>query len=635
MTTQCTEEYTEIMHADRSINPSAQDVYYLFRKWREERYGKESGQEMFEKLENIVKEYNDKYQTDGGHAFLQQYVSGEVSQPLVLAVCTPLMARAHQIIQQSGELVYCDSTSSLDRFNCPLFTLSTSCSAGGIPLAVVITSGETEATITEALTFMKAVLPATAFYGRKELGPELCITDDCAAERAALKAVWPNTTYLLCIFHYLQCWWSWLMESKQRIPKSERQPIFNLVRKLVYVKSEGSLNAWYDTIMESVYATQYPHLADRLRQFWERRSEWALSYRVREVTRGNHTNNYAEGDIRILKEIIFDRVKAYNLIQMFEFLTTTMEQYFCNRLLDVAHSRYRPGIAVKYRHLYKSLDTITSMDRLSEHIYSVTENTRDGMDTFLTDMELGVCTCIKGYAGAPCKHQAAVAKAFGIFAVNIPPFHSKQARKLYAILARGGDKVMDTNFYSDLRDFDDIQISLQHQEHDTQHDTDTHLSDSPSPSISRSPIAPSMESELSHSPNTSISEPDIQIINQDLTNIVMDVTQRLSEGDHNFLSAIRKFISSYKHMQQSSVAPTATILYALHNFGKPDSKLDSQFFNTSSYCFRVCMGEWQEGEIHQNQCNWYQKEKEGTNKRYQDGTTRKAEKEIRKSTHDQ
>ena len=566
LTTETEEEYAERMHADRSINPTAQDVYYLFRKWREERYGKESGQEMFYKLESIIKAYNDKHQADGGHAFLRRYISGDstsTSQPLVLAVCTPLMARAHQLIQQSGELVYCDSTSSLDRYNCPLFTISTSCSAGGIPLAVVITSSETEATITEALTVMKTVIPSNAFYGRKELGPELCITDDCAAERAALKAVWPNTNYLLCIFHYLQCWWLWLMEAKQRIPKDERQSISNLIRKLVYVKSEGSLLAWYDTIMESTYATKYPHLVDRLRQFWERRSEWALSFRVREVTRGNHTNNYAEGGIRILKEIVFDRVKAYNLIQMFEFLTNTMEQYFSNRLLDIAHSRYRPGIAVKYRHLYKSLDTIVSTDKLSDHIYSVTDNTQHGTDTFLTDMELGVCTCIKGYAGAPCKHQAAVAKTFGIFAVNIPPFHSREARKLFATLAKG-DNVMETNFYSDLREYhmdatEDYSVpQLQG------HDTDTHLSDSP--------MSPSMTSEHSYSTNTSVSTPEIQSMNEDLISIVDDITYRLSDGDHNFISGVKKFINSYRYMQQSSVAPSATISYALHNFGKPDSK---------------------------------------------------------------
>ena len=174
-----------------------QDIYYLFKIWREEQYGKESGEEMFTKLEDIVGQYNKKYSCEGGRTFLQRYISNAsttTSQPLVLAVCTPLMARAHELIRQAGEVTYYDSTASLDRHNCPTFILSTSCSAGGVPLGVVITSGENEATITEALTFMKAVLPPHTFYRRNDQGPEIYITDDSSAERAALKTVWPNTT---------------------------------------------------------------------------------------------------------------------------------------------------------------------------------------------------------------------------------------------------------------------------------------------------------------------------------------------------------------------------------------------------------------------------------------------------------
>ena len=92
----------KILHADRSINPSVQDIYYLFKIWREEQYGKESGEEMFTKLEDIVGQYNKKYSCEGGHAFLQRYISNAsttTSQPLVLAVCTPLMARAHELIR--------------------------------------------------------------------------------------------------------------------------------------------------------------------------------------------------------------------------------------------------------------------------------------------------------------------------------------------------------------------------------------------------------------------------------------------------------------------------------------------------------------------------------------------------------
>ena len=39
------------------------------------------------------------------------------------------------------------------------------------------------------------------------------------------------------------------------------------------------------------YTTKYPNLHQRLDQFWEHRSEWALSYRVDKMMRGNHTSN--------------------------------------------------------------------------------------------------------------------------------------------------------------------------------------------------------------------------------------------------------------------------------------------------------------------------------------------------------
>ena len=108
------------------------------------------------------------------------------------------------------------------------------------------------------------------------------------------------------------------------------------------------------------YVTKYPQLAKRMQQFWERHDEWAISHRIDSyqydcllsssldlMIRGNHTDNYAEAGMRVLKEIVLGRMKAYNLIQMFQFVTTTMEAYFTNRLLDIAHSRYRPRVALK------------------------------------------------------------------------------------------------------------------------------------------------------------------------------------------------------------------------------------------------------------------------------------------------
>ena len=59
------------------------------------------------------------------------------------------------------------------------------------------------------------------------------------------------------------------------ISKEDRQPIFNLVRRLVYIRSEASLHAWYTAILELTYATSNPYLVKHIQQLWRWRSEWA------------------------------------------------------------------------------------------------------------------------------------------------------------------------------------------------------------------------------------------------------------------------------------------------------------------------------------------------------------------------
>jgi len=78
---------------------------------------------------------------------------------MVVAICTPLMSRVHQYLQQSGEMVFCDSTSIFDRFNTSLFILAISNSYGGLPLGAIITSDEQEETITQGLKLLQQVIP--------------------------------------------------------------------------------------------------------------------------------------------------------------------------------------------------------------------------------------------------------------------------------------------------------------------------------------------------------------------------------------------------------------------------------------------------------------------------------------------
>ena len=179
-------EETNIL-ADRSRNPKVSDVYNLFHKWRKSNLGVRSGKQSFTELERRVHIYNDANGDIGGKAIIQKYCKGRsnddegVGQLLILAICTPLMSRVHRYTLQSKELVYIDASSSFEKFNNPLFVMSTSSAAGGLPLGIVITSAESAGVIHKGMTALKGLLPDTAFYSNG-----YPVKDDSLSERGGL-----------------------------------------------------------------------------------------------------------------------------------------------------------------------------------------------------------------------------------------------------------------------------------------------------------------------------------------------------------------------------------------------------------------------------------------------------------------
>lgn len=133
-----TDEMKQYSLADRAINPSVKDICRLFQQWRKKHYGSEDGKPLFERLQVEVNKYNEAYSNQNGKAVFQWYKGGNCAisdetnedppppkkhkrelsdKPLILAICTLLMSRAHKYVCQAGELVFCDSSSSMDRFN--------------------------------------------------------------------------------------------------------------------------------------------------------------------------------------------------------------------------------------------------------------------------------------------------------------------------------------------------------------------------------------------------------------------------------------------------------------------------------------------------------------------------------------
>lgn len=73
-----------------------------------------------------------------------------------------------------------------------------------------------------------------------------------------------------------------------------------------------------------------------------RHEEWAICLRNDLRTRGHNTNNFVESAVKVVKEKVLHRLKAFNVTQLVDFVITRMEAYYIRRLTDVANNR-KPG----------------------------------------------------------------------------------------------------------------------------------------------------------------------------------------------------------------------------------------------------------------------------------------------------
>lgn len=192
------------------------------------------------------------------------------------------------------------------------------------------------------MTMLQDLFPTSAFYGMGS--PANIMIDDSSAERDGLH----NSSIFLCSFHFLQSIWRWLLNSKHGIHIDERRYLMELVRKLVYAKTESELKAEYASFEKDATVKKYQKFISHIQGNWVHRKEWAICFRSAATMRGINTNNYAELGIRILKDIVFRRVKAYNLIQLLEFITVTFDLYYKRA---VAYNRMDRYISLRYKGL--------------------------------------------------------------------------------------------------------------------------------------------------------------------------------------------------------------------------------------------------------------------------------------------
>ena len=361
--------------------------------------------------------------------------------------------------------------------------------------------------------------------------------DELASQREALRNVWPNARLLLCLFHYLQRWWKWLWEGKQGIDKDDRKEIMQFVRKLVYTKEITDLSTLLSEEIKdpSSIIAKYSNVLKRVKDMQENEEEWAIAHRYAITTRGKHTNNYSEASVRILKDRVFERTQAYNLVQMFQFLSKTLELYFEKRLLDVAHNRPSTHLKLPSSEREKIKEP-AFLEKLGETMYRF-QYTNDHTRNYLVDVELGVCSCPVGISGSPCKHQAFAIKELSLPSVNFVPQYSTEGRRLFAIIE---NKIPDTSFFASVHQ-KEYDTSIKEQSNDQGGQHISHLGKGDSSEVFNS------EHEVDSKNSDGISEehindsgPNTQKLIDGLKTIFDDMCSRLKESDQNY----REFYSS-------------------------------------------------------------------------------------------
>jgi hypothetical protein len=93
------QELVELL-ADRSKNPDYGYVVRLFQEYRENTLGSPNGKKMFERLGEVVENYN---LSGNGKAVLQEF-DAEVGKSFILCIVTGLMCRIHEKVSQAGEI---------------------------------------------------------------------------------------------------------------------------------------------------------------------------------------------------------------------------------------------------------------------------------------------------------------------------------------------------------------------------------------------------------------------------------------------------------------------------------------------------------------------------------------------------
>lgn len=140
----------------------------------------------------------------------------------------------------------------------------------------------------------------------------------------------------------------YLWDGKHGICKNDRIYIYNLFHNLINIEDEEDFFEKFSQFFSDSIVKNYEPFLNYIKNYERRYQEWAMCYRKTLLTRGNDTNNYCEATFKVLKEKILHRMKAFSIVQMFDYLTSTFERYYERRISESINNRLEGKTRSKY-----------------------------------------------------------------------------------------------------------------------------------------------------------------------------------------------------------------------------------------------------------------------------------------------
>ena len=142
------------------------------------------------------------------------------------------------------------------------------------------------------------------------------------------------------------------------------------------------------------------------------------------------TNNVCERTVGIFKDVTLSRVRAFNAMQLQEFLVTDFTIFFANKLIEVCAGQRK----FKDNWLQHRRCEVINLNQICDALFELTSSSSGS--TYLVNMEELVCSC--SYVGTCCKHIVEISRQRNI---ELPTSRlilpTPAAKKLLAFIATG------------------------------------------------------------------------------------------------------------------------------------------------------------------------------------------------------